>query len=205
MPIVHLVRHGEVENPDHVVYADLPGFRLSELGRDQAAQAGERLADRPIGAVYSSPLQRATETAHEIARRHALPVDTEPDLTEWLLAQGWKGLAWEALDEHRPGELTAYLEHPLDMPFSEESLEELAVRMTAAIERIVSSAAHEEIVIVSHQDPIQAARLALTHRTLAGLNRDKPGHAEVFTMQPGNPWSEVDRWAPADQRAFPPA
>lgn len=205
MPIVHLVRHGEVDNPDHVVYADLPGFRLSDLGREQAVQSGEYLAGRPIGAVFSSPLQRATETAHEIAKRHGVPITTVPELTEWLLAQGWKGLRWEALDEHRPGELEAYLAHPLDMPFSEESLEELAVRMTTAIEKITSAGSEGELVIVSHQDPIQAARLALTHRTLAGLNHDKPEHAEVFTLQAGDPWIELARWAPAAQRAFPPS
>ena len=54
----------------------------------------------------------------------------------------------------------------------------------------------DEIVIVSHQDPIQAARLALTHRTLADLQKDKPEHGEVFTFEIGVPWTLRERWAP---------
>lgn len=202
--VVHLVRHAEVHNPDHLVYADLPGFTLSELGMSQAEAAADRLAGRHIGAVHSSPLVRASQTAAAIARRHRLTIATEPELTEWFLAQSWKGLPWESLPEARPGELEAYLATPLDTPFSEESLETLASRMTEAIDAIVANSRVDEVVIVSHQDPIQAARLALVGAPLAQLHDDKPRHAEVFTMEPGNPWIELERWAPAEQVAFPP-
>ncbi len=200
---VFLVRHGEVHNPDHIVYADLPGFRLSDLGRRQADEAGAYLADRLIGAVVASPLERAQETAAAIAKRHGLGVLTDPELTEWRLAQRWKGLVWEDLDEHWPGDLTAYLEHPWELPFSPEPLHELAERMRDAVERL-SRTGPGPVVIVSHQDPIQAARLALTDRPLRLLNQDKPVHAEVFEFEPGDPWNEISRWAPAEQAAFPP-
>ena len=202
--IVHLVRHGEVHNPDHVVYADLPGFGLSERGRRQATEVGDHLAERSITAVYASPLQRATETAAAIAVPHGIVVSTVPELTEWFLAQRWKGLPWEDLPTHRPGELEAYLGDPLHMYFSPESLEALALRMSRSVEELAGRHADQEIVIVSHQDPVQAARLALTHRTLARLNHDKPEHAEVFRLQSGAPWVERDRWAPSEQQPFPP-
>lgn len=201
---VFLVRHGEVDNPDHVVYADISGFGLSERGFGQAEEAAEHLADRNLAAVYASPLQRATETAAAIANRHGCAVTTDSELTEWYLAQRWKGIVWEELDEQRPGELDAYLTHPLDMPFSPEPLEALAVRMTGAIERHAAAHVGDAIAVVSHQDPIQAARLALLHRTLSGLNRDKPGHAEVFELVIGDPWTEVGRFLPEDQATFPP-
>lgn len=200
---MHLIRHGEVHNPDHVVYADLPGFGLSPLGFRQAGEAGARLADVDLEAVYASPLQRAQETAAAITDPHAIEVRIDDRLTEWLMAQGWKGIVWEDLPEQRPGELEQYLADPLDMPFAQESLEQLATRMAQAVDDL--AARHVgEIAVVSHQDPIQAARLALTHRTLATQNDDKPDHCEVFTLTPGEPWVEIGRWAPAETSSFPP-
>ena len=107
---VHLVRHGEVDNPQHVVYAALPGFELSELGRLQAKEAARYLSRQPIVAVWSSPLERSLSTAAVIASRSGLPVSVDADLTEWKIADGWAGIVWEDLPIRRPGELEAYLE-----------------------------------------------------------------------------------------------
>ncbi len=197
------MRHGEVHNPDHIVYADLPGFGLSDLGRRQADEAGEYLAPRRLAAVVASPLRRARETAAAIARPHGLEVRIDDELTEWGMAQRWKGLVWEELDDHYPGELDAYLRHPWDLPWSAESLAALAHRMASAIGRW-SAQIDGPVAVVSHQDPIQAARLGLTGRSLHTLNGDKPLHAEVFELVPADPWQERVRWAPPKQTAFPP-
>ena len=194
--IVHLIRHAETHNPDHVVYADIPGFGLSERGKAQAESTAAYLSGRPIAAVYASPLQRAMETAVPIASDHSVVVRTVPELTEWRLSDRWEGRPWDDLDQEFPGELDAYLKTPLDLPFSPESLEALAHRMTDAIGDLAARLPKDEIVIVSHQDPIQAARLALTHRTLADLQKDKPEHGEVFTFEIGVPWTLRERWAP---------
>ena len=53
-----------------------------------------------------------------------------------------------------------------------------------------------DVVIVSHQDPVQAARLSLTGRDLAGLHLDKPQHGTAITLKPGNPWTELTDWTP---------
>ncbi|MGH3635249.1 MAG: histidine phosphatase family protein, partial [Mycobacterium sp.] len=79
---IHLVRHGEVYNPDGVLYGRLPGFHLSDKGNRQAQAVADALAGRDVVAVIASPLQRAQETAAPIAARHDLPVDTDPDLIE---------------------------------------------------------------------------------------------------------------------------
>src|SRR6202034_1685683 len=79
---VHLIRHGEVYNPDGVLYGRLPGFRLSDKGVRQAQAAADALAARDIVAVIASPLQRAQQTAAPIAARHYLDVDTDHDLLE---------------------------------------------------------------------------------------------------------------------------
>jgi broad specificity phosphatase PhoE len=198
-----LVRHGEVHNPEGVVYADLDGFGLSELGRAQASATAARL---PTGSsIVASPLQRAAETANIIAGEFATSVTVDEDLTEWHLGRRWAGETWESIDERFPGELTAYLDHPHQLDFAGETLAALAARVADAVRRH-RSAAYGPLVIVSHQDPIQAARLALTGRTLTDLHQDKPGHAAIITLEGSGDgtWDEVAMWAPAQGEVFPP-
>ncbi len=203
--LVHLVRHGEVDNPDHVVYGFLAGFGLSPRGKQEAVAVARRLGAAPLGAVYSSPLERALQTAAEIARPLHLAVTPVPELAEWRLAERWQGYAWEELPWTFPGELEAYLEHPADLDFAPESLAELAARMAAVIEALADRHPEGELAVVSHQDPIQAGRLALTGRPLEMLSEDKPGHAAVITLRPGSPWVELCKWEPEGSRPFPPA
>lgn len=161
------------------------------------------MADAEIAAVISSPLERAVQTAHAIAYRHDLEPVTDGLLTEWRLATRWAGIVWEDLPERFPGELEAYLAHPHDLEFSPESITEVAARMTAAVDRWVT-ATEGDLVLVAHQDPVQAARLALTGRSLATLLADKPGHASVTTLrQTTSGWEEIGYWEPAGT-PFPP-
>jgi len=95
------MRHGEVHNPQQILYGRLPGFGLSALGRQQAAAAGAWLAAKPIQALYCSPMQRARETAALVAAAHgglspqvderlievATPYEGEP--IDELAAMGW--------------------------------------------------------------------------------------------------------------------
>ncbi len=190
---MHLVRHGEVHNPRHVNYADLPGFRLSTQGERQAAEAGRRLTARPLAAVVSSPLERAMQTAAAIAAPHGLDVATDDRLTEWRLAEVWAGIPWAEIAAH---ELAAYREHPWELPFSPESLDELADRVAAAVRDAHNFDPRRDVAVVAHQDPIQAARLHLTGRGFDVQHEDKPRHASVITLQPGDPWRELGHWAP---------
>ena len=70
--VVHLLRHGEVYNPDGVLYERLPGFALSARGIEQAEQAAEYLAERDIGYLVASPLERAQQTAQPLAAKVGL-------------------------------------------------------------------------------------------------------------------------------------
>ncbi len=200
---VFLVRHGEVENPDRVVYSDMPGFGLSSRGREEAAAAAEYLAGQSVAAIYASPLERAQETAAFISERCGVPVTTRDDLTEWLAARRWKGVTWEDLPTAFPGELEAYLEHPADLPFAEESIAELGARIVSAVYEVTAAHTGENVVVVSHQDPIQAGRLVLRGLPLAGLHLNRPGHCDVLTLETGDPWLEVGHWVP-DIEGHPP-
>lgn len=201
--MIYLLRHGEVLNPDHVVYADLDGFGLSERGWSQAESAAAYLGqianeEERVGAIISSPLQRALETAGAVAERLRLPVSIDERLTEWRLSGAWAGLPWDELPTLRPGQLEAYLDHPTDLPFSPESIHEVATRVSAVAREVQGNA-----VLVSHQDPIQAARLRLTGRPLTTLHRHKPGHASV-TILCDDLCCELGYWEPDQDATFPP-
>ena len=100
--------------------------------------------------------------------------------------------------------MEAYLANPEDLPFSPESLTAVADRTTTAIARWCGRVAGP-VVFVTHQDPLQAAVLALTRRSLATLHTDKPGHAAIIEMRhAAGEWTAVARWEPEQGAGFPP-
>ncbi|MDJ0790705.1 MAG: histidine phosphatase family protein [Acidimicrobiia bacterium] len=211
MTTVHLVRHGEVSNPNHVVYADLDGFNLSPLGVLQAQQAAATLAHRRIDAVFTSPLARARQTATAIARPHELAPTVQDDLTETRQYPGWTGRRWDELDVLFPGQVERYLDDASTLTDVEESLAGVVARVVGVIEA-GRAAGFGEIVVVSHQDPTQAARLAMTGGSLSDLRTDPPPHCAVITLsrsQSGD-WTESSMWAPGPddvathRRRWPP-
>src|SRR6202041_1781232 len=80
--VVHLLRHGEVHNPNHVLYGRLPDYHLSANGRMMAAAAADYFEGRPVAAVFASPVERAQETAQPVAERLGLPITTDDRLIE---------------------------------------------------------------------------------------------------------------------------
>lgn len=157
--VVHLLRHGEVFNPDHVLYGRLPGFRLSELGEQMAVQATRSLAGRDIALVRSSPLERARQTAQPLADAVGLPVEVDERLIESTnVFEGSRG-GWTKPANWR------YLTNPL-RPSWGEPYADVAARMLAACGDARDAAAGREAVLVSHQLPIWIARLAAEGRRL---------------------------------------
>ena len=178
------------------MYASLPGFGLSPHGVRQTREAAAYLASRPVRAVWSSPLQRARETARNLAAPHGLPVQVLSDLAEWKLLDRWAGRRWEQIPELFPGEVEAYLKHPFNLGFAPETLQELADRVANAVQKVGASTQGLEVAVVGHQDPIQAGRLALTGLPLQQLFHDRPNHCSVITLRPGDPWTEIRKWDP---------
>src|SRR3990172_8350246 len=97
MPILLLIRHGE---NDHIksgkMAGRIPGVHLNERGREQAEALAKALAEVPIKAVYSSPLERAMETAEPIARARKLEVQAEAGLLESDVGK-WQGRSWKVI------------------------------------------------------------------------------------------------------------
>ena len=165
---IDLVRHGEVYNPDKVLYGRLEGFRLSERGQEQAQLAAKYLAHprRDIVAIYASPLQRAQETAKPIAEAYGLPILNDERLLE--AGSEFEGTTIGA----NPKQLLNPKAWPLlRNPFTPswgEPFAEQADRMIAVVEEARREYAGHEVVIVSHQSPIWAARRALEGKRIWG-------------------------------------
>ncbi|MDX1469298.1 MAG: histidine phosphatase family protein [Acidimicrobiia bacterium] len=200
--LVHLIRHAEVDNPNAVVCGSAPGFGLSPHGLDQARRVGRYLGPRPVVAIWSSPLERALRTAEEIAARSAVPVRVDAGLVEWSLQQRWQGKRWSDLERLFPGEIESYRNDPSHLPFADETLEELAERVSTVAQRLDSEHPHGDVVVVSHEDAIQAARLRLRGADLGSLHRDKPSPGTVITLRPGTTWHEETAWEPGKSTQF---
>jgi broad specificity phosphatase PhoE len=159
---VHVMRHGEVHNPEQVLYGRLPDYHLSERGRAQAQAVADWLAGNDIVAVIASPLERAQETAAPVARIHGLQVDTDNELIEsWNIFEGERVSPGDgALRDPRNWR---HLRNPIK-PSWGEPYTEVAERMMGAVERARVKAAGHEAVCVSHQLPVETLRRAMTKR-----------------------------------------
>lgn len=200
--LVHLVCHADVDNPENKVEGALTGFGLSPHGLDQARRVGRYLGPRALVAIWSSPMEHSLRTAEEIAARSGVPVRVDEDLREWSIARRWEGHPWATISTAFPGELEAYLEHPEDIDFVDETLSDVAERVARVARRLDAEHPHGDVVIVSHQDPIQAARLLLTGMGLERLQEDKPQRSAVVTLRAGVTWSEEIVWRPGDSPDF---
>jgi broad specificity phosphatase PhoE len=160
MTVVHLLRHGEVFNPDRVLYGRLSGYRLSELGIAQAKLAAEFLAQRDVGYLVCSPLERARQTAEPIAAATGLEVAIDERLIEpanelqGRQVAGGKGLFTDVGN-------WKYYRNPFRPSWGEAYIL-IAARVLAAA-RAARDAAQavgegKEAVCVTHQLPIVCAR-----------------------------------------------
>ena len=162
--IVHVMRHGEVHNPEKILYGRLPDYHLSERGQAQANAVADWLARRDISYVVASPLERAQETAAPIAARHGLTVSTDDELIESTnVFQGERVSPGDgALRDPRNW---WHLRNPRT-PSWGEPYSEIAARMKRALHRARVDAAGREGVCVSHQLPVETLRRAMTGRPL---------------------------------------
>jgi broad specificity phosphatase PhoE len=165
---VHLLRHGEVFNPDRVLYGRLPGYGLSDLGIAQAKLAAEFLAGRDIGYLVSSPMERAQQTAEPLAGALGLDVAIDGRLIEAANAlegrqvAGGKGLFADPRN-------WKYFINPVKPSWGEpyaEIAERVLTAARAARDAVIAQGAGKEAVCVSHQLPIVIARRCAEGRRL---------------------------------------
>ncbi len=163
--IVHLVRHGEVHNPDGILYGRIPGYHLSDAGRVMAKAAADYLAGRDVTVLKSSPLQRALETAEPIAAELGLPVQVDERLIEpWNYFEGMRFAVGDgALRQPRHW---IHLRNPFRPSWGEPYRDVAARILAAAADAAREASGGHEAACVSHQLPIWTARSSVEGRRL---------------------------------------
>ena len=161
---VHVIRHGEVENPEKILYGRQPGWRLSARGQEMAEVIGQWSKSLDLGALHVSPLQRAQETAAPIARAHGLSITTDEKLIEAAnIFEGKKFELGSGVLRHPAA--WKHLYNPWK-PSWGEPYEEQISRMLAAIFDAKKAAGTKDAIVVSHQLPIWILRSAIEGRRL---------------------------------------
>jgi broad specificity phosphatase PhoE len=167
--IVHLVRHGEVHNPDGILYGRLPDFHLSDNGVLMAQAVAKWVAGRDVTALFSSPMERAQETAAPLAETLGLETRLDERLIE--AANDFEGRTFGRRDVFSPANWKL-LRNPF-RPSWGEPYAEVVWRMGQAVADARAAARGHEAVCVSHQLPIWTARRAAEHKRLWHDPRDR--------------------------------
>lgn len=161
---VHVVRHGEVHNPESILYGRQPGWRLSERGLAMAEAVANWSKDLSLGAIHSSPLERAQQTATPIASLHGLKIKSDERLIE--AANIFEGKPFGVGDGVlRQPKAWRHLWNPWRPSWGEPYKEQIS-RMQSAIEAARASANGKDALVVSHQLPIWILRSSIEGRPL---------------------------------------
>jgi broad specificity phosphatase PhoE len=159
---VHLLRHGEVFNPDGILYGRRDGFHLSPLGRRMAQRVADAVGDRDIVHIVSSPLERAQETARPLAEVRGVEVLTDGRVIEsGNVFEGQRFSVGDSILKHPEG--WRHLWNPF-RPSWGEPYTAVVARMMAAVHDARDAARGHEAAVVSHQLPIWITRLHAERR-----------------------------------------
>jgi broad specificity phosphatase PhoE len=161
--LIHLVRHGEVHNPDGVLYGRIAGFHLSELGHRMALAAAQSLDGRAITRLVASPLQRTQESAAPWSQAFGLHIENDDRLIE--PPNLFEGVNIRRELRRKPW-LVARLRNPR-LPSWGEPFTSIRDRMLAAVTDIHQTTEGGEAVIVSHQLPIWMVARSVQGKPLA--------------------------------------
>lgn len=154
MTTLLLIRHGETDWVGKRLAGRTPGIPLNENGRRQAEDLADALAHLPLTALYSSPLERARQSAEPLARRLNLPVRVHNGLQEIDFGQ-WQGLTGE---EMRNQPLWPQVQRrPSQVRFpGGESFEEAQQRMVTVMDELLAAHPGDALVACfSHSDSIR--------------------------------------------------
>lgn len=193
---LHLVRHGEVFNPDRVLYGRLPGFGLSADGRKMARQAAEYVhgLERPVASLVCSPLQRAKESAEPFSELFGIePVIDDRVIEPTNVFEGRRMVRalvnpWNWRHLRKPA-----------LPSWGEPYADVVGRMNAAMTQAWDAAESGDVVIVSHQLPIWITHLAIAGEPLRHDPRQRRcalSSVTSFELADGT-WTEVAYVEPA--------
>jgi broad specificity phosphatase PhoE len=153
MPIILLIRHGETDFVGKRLSGHLPGIHLNPTGKRQADDLAQNLRGAPIKAIYSSPLERALETALPLSQISGIPIKICQGLSEINFGT-WQGKTIKQM--HRLKLWKVVVEKPSEMQFPKgETFLEAKQRLVTVIDEINDAHAETDLVAVfSHSDSI---------------------------------------------------
>ncbi len=194
MPVFLLIRHGDNDLMRKFLVGRSPGVHLNEKGQQQAQNLAHLLAEVPLAGIFSSPMERATETARPVAEARGLEIQERQDLTE-LDYGAWMGRSFRQLQ--RTSLWKQLKVDPTEIRFPEgESICEAQERAVRALEEIAASIQEKDLVacfthgdivrlLVAHylDMPLKAyQKLAINPASITVLALDKDKHAYLLHM-----------------------
>jgi probable phosphomutase (TIGR03848 family) len=160
-----LVRHALNDWVSDKLAGWTPDVHLNDEGRAQAEALAQRLADRPIAAIYASPLERAVETAQIIAGPHNMEVQIREGVGEVRYGE-WTGQSLKDLAKEDAWQVVQFYPSGARFPGG-EGIREMQARAVSELDAIAAAHPEETALVVSHADVIKAA---LAH--YAGMHLD---------------------------------
>ncbi len=176
-----LIRHGLNDYVGRRLAGRLPGIHLNAVGRRQANELASRLDGQPIDAIYSSPLERATETAAPLAQRRGLKVETVESLTEINFGH-WSGRLISELDQDGDWQKFIHFRSGMRIPGGELRIESQQ-RVVDFIQRLHETLPGKNVALVSHADVIKAALIFYLGAPLDYLARIEIDPASISIIE----------------------
>jgi broad specificity phosphatase PhoE len=176
MATILLARHGETDWNRENRFQGRADPPLNEAGREQARELSVLLASEPLAAVFTSPLQRAAETADIVGAAHGLRAIPDPGLLE-IDVGSWSGLTREEIAARFPAGFARWQSGGVG--HDGETRDQLRTRVRSAVERIVRRHPHGRVLVVSHGGPLRAIL-----RMAGSPDADGPvlGNCEIATV-----------------------
>jgi broad specificity phosphatase PhoE len=181
MTHILLIRHATTDAVGQLIAGWQPGWHLNATGKKQAELLAERLSPLPIKAVYTSPLERAVETATIIADRHFLQPQTVNDLGEVRFGE-WEGLALSELDNFPEWKHFNSSRGTAGTPGGELMTERQA-RIVSQLDQLRQKHPGEVIAVVSHADPLRSAIVSYLGAPLESMLRFELSPASVSLVE----------------------
>lgn len=180
MTTIYFVRHGSTENKGQIIYGRMPGFNLSDFGRKQAENAGKYFIDKDVKQIYTSPLERAFETADFISNQIPSSTITHSFELNEVESSSWQGLTPDELYKNNSYE--SFINNP-NAEIGSENLNQLAARMKKFTESVIKKHKGGKVICVSHEFPILAIKLALEGKPLVSLKSYHLSTAAILEFQ----------------------
>ena len=157
MGSIIFLRHGKaINNTERILAGRTPGITLTEKGLDQAQKAAKFLEDMNISAIYSSPIERAKNTAEIVGNHNSVDVRIDDRLIELDMGK-FTGMPYEQIFSSHGNVFMKFYKGELEIAHNGvETFADVKKRVLSIVDHVLESHPNENVVLVTHMDPIKA-------------------------------------------------